>query len=140
MQRRVLIVSTVIALLSTGSLFAQTLGAVLTGSQEVPPCANSGFGNATVAFDSARQNVTVTITVANLGSAIVASHIHRGAAGVAGDIVIPFTPSASFTNGKLTGTFPISSDLATSILQDPSGFYVNVHTTACPGGAARGQG
>ena len=56
---------------------AQTLGAVLTGSQEVPPNANPGFGNATVVFDAARQNITVTITVANLGATINNFHIHE---------------------------------------------------------------
>lgn len=139
MKRRTLFVSFAIAALSAGSVFAQTLGAVLTASQEVPACAGSGIGNATVTFDSARQNINVTITVSNLGSPIIASHIHRGAAGVAGDVVLGFTPAQSFTNGTLTGTFPITSDLANEILKDPSNFYVNVHTTACPGGAARGQ-
>ena len=139
MTRRVFFISFSIALLFAGSMSAQTLGAVLTPGQEVPPCSSSGFGNATVTFDSTRQNINVTITVSNLGSPIIASHIHRGAAGVAGDVVLGFTPQASFTNGKLTGTFAITSDLANEILKNPSNFYVNVHTTACPDGAARGQ-
>src|SRR5438552_4637486 len=139
MKRRALFVSFAIALLSTASVFAQTLGAVLTPSQEVPPCAGTGSGNATVTFDSTRQNINITITVANLGSPITASHIHAGAAGVAGNILIPFTPAASFNNGTLTGTFPIDSATAQAILQNPSNFYVNVHTNQCPGGAARGQ-
>src|SRR5207253_722342 len=127
MTRRVFFISFSIALLFAGSVSAQTLGAVLTPSQEVPPCSSSGFGNATVTFDSTRQNVNVTITVANLGSPITASHIHKAPAGAAGDIVLGFTPAASFTNGKLTGTFPITSDLAADILKDPSAYYVNVH-------------
>jgi len=139
MQRRVLFVSFAIAVLFTGSLLAQTLGAVLSSAQEVPPCAASGFGNATVTFDSTRQNINVTITVSNLGSPITASHIHRGGVGVAGTVVLAFTPTASFTNGTLTSTFPITSDLATEILQNPNNFYVNVHTSACGGGSARGQ-
>jgi hypothetical protein len=139
MKQRALFVGVALGLVFVGSLSAQTLGAVLTGGQEVPPCATSGFGNATVTFDSARQNITVTITVANLGSPIIASHIHSGAAGVAGNVVLGFTPAASFSGGKLTGTFPITSDLGTQILQNPAGFYLNVHTTQCPDGAARGQ-
>lgn len=138
-MRRSLIAAVAVALLTTGSLSAQTLGAVLTASQETPPTTTPGFGNATVTFDAARQNVTVTITVANLGSPITASHIHSAAAGVAGNVVLAFTPAASFTNNTLTGTFPITSDLATQILQNPNNFYVNVHTSQFPGGAIRGQ-
>ena len=141
MRRRALFISAAIGLLFVGSVSAQTLGAVLTGSQETPaPCATSGFGNATVTFDSTRQNVNVTITVSGLGSPITASHIHIGAAGGApGSVVLGFTPAASFTNGTLTGTFPITTDLGTQILQNPSNFYVNVHTNQCPSGAVRGQ-
>src|SRR5581483_8066183 len=138
-MRRLVFVNFALALLLTSSLFAQTLGAVLTGSQEVPATTTPGFGNATVTFDSTRQNITVTITVANLGSPITAAHIHSGAAGVAGNVVIAFTPTASFSNNKLTGTFPITSDLANQILANPSAFYVNVHTSQFPGGAVRGQ-
>jgi hypothetical protein len=135
-MRRVLFVTLAVALLVTSGLSAQTLGAVLTASQENPPTTTPGFGNATVTFDSTRQNITVTITVANLGSPITASHIH---ALPAGNVVLGFTPTASFTNNKLTGTFPITSDLATRLLQNPSNFYVNVHTSQFPGGAIRGQ-
>jgi len=137
MKRHALFVSLIVVLLSTGSAFAQTLGAVLTGSQETPPCATPGFGNATVTFDSTRQNINVTITVANLGSPITASHIHNAATG--GNVVLGFTPTASFNNGTLTGTFPIPSDLTTQILQNPGNFYVNVHTNQCTGGAVRGS-
>ncbi|MDQ6803170.1 MAG: CHRD domain-containing protein, partial [Acidobacteriota bacterium] len=141
MTRRSLFVSFAIAVCFAGSLSAQTLGAVLTGSQETPtPCATTGSGNATVTFDSTRQNINVTITVSGLGSPITSAHIHIGAAGSApGSVVLGFTPAASFTNGTLTGTFPITSDLATQILQNPANYYVNVHTSQCPSGAIRGQ-
>ena len=134
-----LVFISLLSLLVVSVVRAQTLGAVLTGGQEVPPCATQGFGNATVTFDSTRQNITVTVTVANLGSPITASHIHKEAAGAAGGVVLGFTPAQSFSGGKLTGTFAIASDLATQILQNPSGFYINVHTQQCPDGAVRGQ-
>lgn len=136
---RRLVIALAAALLVPCTLSAQTLGAVLTGSQETPATTTSGFGNATITFDSTRQNINVTITVANLGSPITAAHIHGAAAGAAGSVVLAFTPAASFTNNKLTGTFPITSDLASQILANPSNFYVNVHTSQFPGGAVRGQ-
>ena len=140
MRRRVFFGSFAIALLFADSISAQTLGAVLTSSQEVPPCAASGFGNATVTFDSTRQNINVTITVSNLGSPISIFHIHEGPAGVAGNVVVNLVGlGGMFMNGTMTGTFPIASDVAQRMLQNPSNFYVNVHTNQCPGGAARGQ-
>lgn len=136
MRSRALFIGFGISLLVSAGVYGQTLGAVLTGSQEVPPCATPGFGNATVTFDSTRQNINVTVTVSNLGSPITAAHIHNASTG--GNVVLGFTPTASFNNGTLTGTFPITSDLATQILQNPGIFYVNVHTNQCPGGAIRG--
>jgi len=140
MTRRALVVCSIIAFLFTGSVFAQTLGAVLTSSQETPACSASGFGNATVTFDSTHQNINVTITVSNLGAPITIFHIHQGAVDVAGPVVENLVGlGGTFTNGTMTGTFPIALDVAQNILANPGGFYVNVHTTACPGGAARGQ-
>jgi CHRD domain len=119
---------------------AQTLGAVLTGSSEVPPNTNPGFGNATVTFDATRQNVTVTITVANLGSPINNFHIHEAPAGSNGPVVIDLIGlGGTFVNGTMTGTFPVSASVAQRMVQDPGRFYVNVHTVANPGGAVRGQ-
>jgi hypothetical protein len=141
MRRHALIVALSILSLTTATAFGQTLGAVLTAAGEVPPTTSPGFGNATVVFDSTRQNIMVTVTVANLGSPITASHIHRGAARTNGPVLIAFTPLASFNNGTLTGTFPIDPAVVTAaeILQNPGNFYVNVHTQEFPNGAIRGQ-
>lgn len=120
--------------------YGQTLGAVLTGASEVPPNANPGFGNATVTFDATHQNVTVTITVANLGSPINNFHIHEAVAGTNGPVVIDLIGlGGTFVNGTMTGTFPVSAAVANRMLQTPRNFYVNVHTVALPGGAVRGQ-
>src|SRR5207253_8476200 len=103
MRRNVLLVVLSILSLTTATAFGQTLGAVLTAAGEVPPTTSPGFGNATVTFDSTRQNITVTVTVSNLGSPITASHIHEKAPGQqSGGVVIGFTPTSSFVNGKLT--------------------------------------
>jgi len=129
-----------LSLLLAATVFGQTLGAVLTASQEVPPTTTPGFGNATVTFDAARANITVTITVANLGSPINNFHIHENVAGSNGPVIVNLIGlGGTFTNGTMTGTFPVASDVATRMLQNPQNFYVNVHTTAFPGGAVRGQ-
>jgi hypothetical protein len=67
----------------------------------------------------------------------VAAHIHSGAAGTSGPVVIPLqTPDAA---GKSSGCMPASRSVVASILKDPASFYVNVHTEEFAGGAIRGQ-
>jgi hypothetical protein len=140
MRRIPIIIALTILSLTTSVAFGQTLGAVLTASQETPPTTVTGFGNATVTFDATRANITVTITATNLGAPINNFHIHEGAAGVAGPVVENLIVLGGvFVNGTMTGTFPIAADVALRMVQNPSNFYVNIHTTAFPNGAIRGQ-
>jgi Cu/Zn superoxide dismutase len=139
LRKRLIVVVAFLSLIAAIS-YGQTLGAVLTPSQEVPATTVSGFGNSTVTFDAARQNITVTITATNLGAAINNFHIHEAPAGVNGPVVVNLIGlGGTFVNGTMTGTFPIDPAVAQRLLQNPSNFYVNVHTTAFPGGAIRGQ-
>jgi hypothetical protein len=64
-------------------------------------------------------------------------HIHRGVAGVNGPIVIDFTNLDKDNSAVKCVT--ITKELADEVLGNPQGFYLNVHTTAFPTGAARGQ-
>jgi hypothetical protein len=140
MTRRIGLVA-VVFLLAAAVVQAQTYGVVMTGSQERPtPNTSPGWGNATVTFDSTRSNINVAITVKGLTSAITGAHIHEKVTGTeVGGIVVGFTPLASFTNGKLAGTFPIDSAVAGRLAANPSTFYMNVHTTVNPGGEIRGD-
>lgn len=138
-QLRIIIVFSILSLVTSAAL-GQTLGAVLTSGQEVPPRSSPGFGNASVTFDATRQNVTVTITVSNLGSPINNFHIHEGPAGANGPVIINLIGlGGAFVNGTMTGTFPVAADVAQRMLQNPGNFYVNVHTQQFPGGVVRGQ-
>src|SRR5215218_4649398 len=99
-MRRTLAIFTFLLLLSAGSAFAQTLGAVLTSAQEDPPSTSPGFGNFTATFDSTRTNLTLTLTVANLGAPITGAHIHEKTAGSnTGGVKLNFV-STNFANGK----------------------------------------
>ncbi len=110
----------------------------LAGANEVPvPGDPDGTGGATVSFDILDVGAEACWDLAYSGiDAPTAAHIHRGAVGVAGDVVITLgTPGA--TSGS--GCVDITADLAAEIIDDPAGFYVNVHNAAFPGGALRGQ-
>jgi len=67
----------------------------------------------------------------------IAAHIHRGAAGVNGPVIIPLTAPAA--NGNSDGCVTTAGSLIDEITASPAGFYVNVHTTEHPAGAIRAQ-
>jgi hypothetical protein len=67
----------------------------------------------------------------------VAAHIHRGAAGTNGPVVVPFT--APGADGDSSGCATSTAQLVDQILGNLPGFYVNVHTKEHPAGAIRAQ-
>ena len=139
-MRRTIVAFALVVLFPAVAALGQTFGAVLTASQEVPPTTTPGFGSATVIFDATRANITVTITVANLGSPINNFHIHKNPAGQSGDVVVNLIGLGGvFVNNKMTGTFPIGASTSADLIAHPENYYVNVHTTQFPGGAIRGQ-
>lgn len=65
------------------------------------------------------------------------AHIHAGAAGVNGPIVVTFFDAPQ--PPLLEGCTSVAGDLARQIAQDPASYYVNVHNADFPAGAVRGQ-
>jgi hypothetical protein len=123
--------------LAPATLFAQSLSANLAGANEVPgPGDADGTGIAVVTISG--TTVRYTIFVQNIAAPTMA-HIHRGAAGVMGDIVVDFTTPFSSGGGVIGETAAVSQSLINEILANPAGFYVNVHNADFPGGAVRGQ-
>jgi hypothetical protein len=89
-------------------------------------------------------NATAVANVQGLpaGATITNSHIHTGAAGVAGQVLVPFPPgSVTLTGGAgtFTTTTAVAGSDATNIMNNPAGFYYNIHTAANGGGVMRGQ-
>jgi hypothetical protein len=115
-----------------------TLTATLAGgTAEVPaPGDPDGKGAATVKIDAEMGTVCYTITVEAITEP-KASHIHKGAAGGAGPVVITFDPT-KIGKGEACLTGQPKADLD-AIVANPAGYYVNVHTADFPGGAVRGQ-
>ena len=108
----------------------------MTGEAEAPAGDPVATGTATVRFRAGQGQVCYQIAAENLPPA-AAAHIHVGAAGTAGNVVIPLkTPDAS---GKSSGCAAATRPLVKAILSDPAGYYVNVHTADFPAGAIRGQ-
>ena len=107
----------------------------LSGSAEVkPPGAPGGSGTAEITLNQGQAEVCFHITVATIDT-ITAAHIHSGAVGTNGPVVVNFNP---VVNG-LDNCVSADPALMKTIRQNPEAFYINVHTKAFPAGAIRGQ-
>lgn len=121
--------------------------AVLRGANEVPPVSSSAIGGVRVT-DSGGPSLTLTLGVRDIVQA-TAAHIHCGTAGSNGPVGVtiamggPFSGSGNLTRpiaapdaGNSCGWSSIADVVAA---MNSGGAYVNVHTTANPGGELRGQ-
>lgn len=132
--------------------------AQLSPGNEDPPVANaefSGSGSASISFSINRDSAgTITSATAAVqasligfppGTALTMAHVHRGAAGTSGPVVVDTGLSMGevvLTAG--TGAFykagiSVSPALVEEMLNAPSGFYFNVHSVLNQSGMARGQ-
>ncbi|GAB3287371.1 CHRD domain-containing protein [Hymenobacter tenuis] len=108
------------------------LQASLTGQQEVPATPSSATGTFSGSFDKVTR--VLTYTVSYQGLAPSAGHIHQGAPGINGGVLVPFS---SVATSPITGTATLTEDNATKLLAGET--YVNLHTPAYPGGEIRGN-
>jgi hypothetical protein len=118
---------------------ASILTAAMAGANERPtPADTSGSGLANFLFLPSASRVCFTLAAQSIQLPAVASHIHRGAADVAGPIVVPLVP-APRANGQSVGCITADPTLLQDIVANPGNYYANVHTRQFPGGAIRGQ-
>jgi hypothetical protein len=120
-----------------GRPFATTL----TGAAEVPPADPDASGSASIILNQGLGTVCFDLSWENVDGTVFAAHIHLAPAGVNGPIVVPlFTGSFAGTDSVSGCVEDVDRDLIKAIRQDPSAYYVNVHSTPdFPGGAIRGQ-
>jgi hypothetical protein len=104
----------------------------LSGDQEVPAVVTPERGGCMGRFDSPSSALTLICTHdINLPTLM---HIHRGAAGVNGDVVFDLGEPDSPVIATWSGMTPADvADLTAG------NFYVNIHSSGRPSGAIRGQ-
>jgi hypothetical protein len=113
----------------------KTLTVRTTGKQETPKGSPSGSGTARIKLDASKGQVCFKLTWSKIKPP-VAAHIHKGAKGTAGPIVVPLFTTAP---AKHSGCVSASKTLVAAIIKTPRAYYVNVHTSDFPAGAIRGQ-
>lgn len=136
--------------------------AQLSAANEVPPITNAestARGNAQITVNLTRDannaitaaNVTWVFNLSDFpaGSSITLGHIHVGAAGVAGGVQINtgLSPAAAIAlpdgrlNTRIITKDAVAAELPRfqSIIDNPAGFYFNLHSPLNPGGVVRGQ-
>ena len=118
---------------------AQSVKTRLSGAEEVPgPGVANGVGAVLVDITGTKGCYDLKVT---MGEKPTKAHIHQGAKGVAGPVVVDlmptFEPGEASTNAK--SCVDLAADLVAKILADPAAYYVNVHSEGHPDGAIRGQ-
>jgi hypothetical protein len=110
-----------------------TVSTLLTGGQETPAVATSASGIGSVSVEAGTNKISgIIVTRGIIGSA---AHIHVGATGIPGAIIIPLS------GGPTVWTVPDNTFLTAGQLTSfiNGELYFNVHSTAYPDGEIRGQ-
>jgi hypothetical protein len=104
----------------------------LSGDEEVPPVKASGSGSGSFRL---AEDGTVTGSVTTTGVEGTMAHIHQGAKGQNGPVIVPLTK-----NGD-TYSVPAGRKLSDAQMKawKEGNLYVNVHTARNKGGEVRGQ-
>jgi hypothetical protein len=134
--------------------FAQTqMIATLTGGEETPApgILTGASGQAFLNVDTPNSEIVVTLNLFNLPANTTAGHIHVGARGVAGPVVIDF-PIPTGRTGDLSLSFRVGRsafrarpEIGIATIEDAiqailtGNAYVNIHTAANGAGEIRGQ-
>jgi hypothetical protein len=122
--------------------------ATLNAAQEVPketgaPASASGKFTATLNVPGGTNTsgtLTWSLTFSHLTGAATAAHIHAGAIGKSGAVIVPLCgPCKSSTHGTVHLTKQATAQLSALGIFPNYAFYVNVHTVKNPNGEIRGQ-
>jgi hypothetical protein len=104
----------------------------LSGAEEVPPVSTSATGSGSIRV---AEDGSVSGSITTTGVQGTMAHIHQGAKGANGPVIVPLTK-----NGD-TYTVPAGAKLNAAQMSalKSGGLYVNVHSAANKGGEIRAQ-
>ena len=117
----------------SGMAFGDQVKVTLSGDQEVPAVKTSASGGGTITIN---DDKSVSGSITTTGVAGTMAHIHNGAAGKNGPVIIPLTNSGDGTWSVAAGAKLTDAQFEAFKAGD---LYVNVHSAANKGGEIRGQ-
>lgn len=112
-----------------------TFTSTLNGASEVPADTSKATGMGTFKYDKSTYMLSGTVTFS--GMTATASHIHKGAVGVAGPVVFPLDVTAPVTSPITLAPTLLDSTQRADLMNGL--YYVNLHSEAFPNGEIRGQ-
>lgn len=124
------------------------LASVGSGAQEVAPDGSLGAGDRDGRLASLSRLHGRSVDYALAWSGIdppTMAHLHAGAAGANGPVVVPFfdvTATGGLpptVDGIVGSVGKVDAATVTGLRNDTAGYYANVHTVTFPAGAVRGQ-
>ncbi len=126
------LLATAIFTLGIGGALGADVKVTLSGDNEVPPVKTSASGDGTI---SVADDGAVSGSVTTKGIPGTAAHIHMGAPGSNGPVVVPFTKEGD--TYKAAAGAKLNPDQLKAFKSGQ--LYFNVHSAANPNGEIRGQ-
>ncbi len=124
---------------SPASAQTTVLRGSLTGAQVPTGGDADGSGQAVVVIDDSSNRICVIVFVQGI-SASTGGHVHKGSAGEIGPHAVELNTPQGTTAGAGSATCTTEPPaVLRDIAANPSGYYVNVHSTEYPLGAVRSQ-
>lgn len=114
------------------SIANDSYAAAMAGSNEVPPNGSAGMGTATLTLNAFQDLALYHIEFSGLSAAETAAHFHHAPPGSNGSVVLGLPLGTPKDGAWIITAAQVGWLLAGEI-------YVNVHTTAFPGGEIRGD-
>jgi hypothetical protein len=124
----------------SGTSFAaqESFQVQLSGDQQVPAVQTNGSGTANLTYDTSTHMLQWSISYSGLSGPVTMAHLHGPAA--AGKNAKPelwLTKKGSPADNPITGEAKLTAVQARALRQGE--LYINLHTSAHPGGEIRGQ-
>jgi hypothetical protein len=105
----------------------------LSGGSQVPPVTTTATGSGTITVGS---DCSVKAHITTSGMTPTAAHIHQGAAGTNGPVIVPFVKSGDYGFVAPEGAKMTEPQCAA---WKAGNTYINVHSAKNPGGEIRAQ-
>ena len=106
----------------------------MTGANEVPPVVTTESGSAHFTIKCTGKGRKICGTFQFSGTGVTGTHIHPGAAGAEGGIIVDF---GAAIGQEVCVKCP--KGVCEDIIANPAGFYANTHTMLNPAGEVRAQ-